>query len=235
MARPIYNYGVFSGGAVNQPTAGYDEYFLASNNTRQFSDNVSWIRGRHTMTFGITYLRKGEEDFDSVRYVAYGCAPAPGSYCGNGPQLFTANQGVGGDAFAEVLLGLPSVIHQRFDYTSGGPFAPEPNVIIPYYGGYFNDKVKVTQRLTVSYGLRYDLPIPVFATNNTCCGIYEPSTDTISIPGITPGLPERGDAASPIAGGARGIRPLLQLRCEPDIECSDRSSLWGSARRFCRQ
>jgi hypothetical protein len=213
----IYNYGVFSGGAVNQPTAGYDEYFLASNNTRQFSDNVSWIRGRHTMTFGITYLRKGEEDFDSVRYVAYGCAPAPGSYCGNGPQLFTANQGVGGDAFAEVLLGLPSVIHQRFDYTSGGPFAPEPNVIIPYYGGYFNDKVKVTQRLTVSYGLRYDLPIPVFATNNTCCGIYEPSTDTISIPGITPGLPEHYASApkhdfAPRLSVAMQLRPTLVVR-----------------------
>ncbi|HVO62752.1 MAG TPA: TonB-dependent receptor [Terriglobales bacterium] len=181
----IFNYGQL----FNQPTVGYDEYFLASNNSRQLSDNVNWIRGRHSMTFGFTYLRKGEKDFDNVRYVAFGCAPAPGSYCGNGPQIFTANQGVGGDAFADVLLGLPSVIHQRFNYTSGGPFAPEPNVIIPYYGAYFNDKLKVTQRLTISYGLRYELPIPIFATNNICCGIYEPSADTISIPGITPGLP----------------------------------------------
>jgi hypothetical protein len=213
----IYNYGTFSEGAVNQPTAGYDEYFLASNNTRQFSDNVSWIRGRHTMTFGFTYLRKGEEDFDSVRYVAYGCAPAPGSYCGNGPQLFTANQGTGGDAFAEVLLGLPSVIHQRFNYTSGGPFAPEPNVVVPYYGGYFNDKVKVTQRLTVSYGLRYELPIPIFATNKTCCGIYEPSTDTISIPGIATGLPEHYASApkhdfAPRLSVAMQLRPTLVAR-----------------------
>jgi len=182
----IFNYGQL----FNQPSVGYDEYFLASNNTRQFSDNVNWISGRHSMTFGFTYLRKGEEDFDSVRYVAYGCAPAPGAYCGNGPQLFTANQGVGGDAFAEVLLGLPSVIHQRFDYTAGGAFAPEPNVVVPYYGAYFNDKLKVTQKLTLTYGLRYELPIPIFATNNTCCGIYESSTDTISIPGITPGLPQ---------------------------------------------
>ena len=134
----IFNYGQL----FTQPTVGYDEYFLASNNSRQFSDNVNWIRGRHTMTFGFNYLRKGEEDFDSVRYVAYGCAPAPGAYCGNGPQLFTANQGVGGDAFAEVLLGLPSVIHQRFSYTSGGPFAPEPNVVIPYYGSLLQRQVE---------------------------------------------------------------------------------------------
>jgi hypothetical protein len=209
----IFNYGVL----FSQPTVGYDEYFLASNNTRQFSDNLIWIRGRHTFTFGFTYLRKGEEDFDSVRYVAYGCAPAPGAYCGNGPQLFTANQGAGGDAFAEVLLGLPSVIHQRFSYSSGGPFAPEINVVVPYYAGYFNDKMKVTQKLTASFGLRYELPIPIFATNSTCCGIYEPSTDTISIPGITPGLPQHYASApkhdfAPRLSLAWQVRPQLVLR-----------------------
>ena len=209
----IFNYGLL----FNQPTVGYDEYFLASNNTQQFSDSMNWIRGRHTMTFGFTYIRKGEEDFDSVRYVAYGCAPAVAAYCAAGPQLFTANQGVGGDAFAEVLLGLPSVIHQRFNYTSGGPFAPEPNVVIPYYGAYFNDKLKVTQRLTVSYGLRYELPIPVFATNNSCCALYEASTDTLSIPGITPGLPQHYASApkhdfAPRLSLAMQVKPTLVVR-----------------------
>src|SRR6202451_1854403 len=211
----IFNYGQL----FTQPTIGYDEYFLASNNTRQFSDNMNWIRGRHTFTFGFTYLRKGEEDFDSVRYVAYGCAPAPGAYCANGPQLFTANPGTGagGDAFAEVLLGLPSVIHQRFSYTQGGPFAPEPNVVIPYYAGYFNDKLKVTQKLTVSYGLRYELPIPIFATNNSCCGIYQPFTDTISIPGITPGLPQHYASApkhdfAPRLSLAWQVKPTFVVR-----------------------
>ena len=211
----IFNYGVL----FSQPTVGFDEYFLASNNSRQFSDNMNWIRGRHTFTFGFTYLRKGEEDFDSVRYVAYGCAPAPGAYCGNGPQLFTADPatGAGGDAFAEVLMGLPSAIHQRFEYTSGGPFAPEPNVAVPYYGAYFNDQLKLTQKLTVTYGLRYELPIPIFATNRTCCGIYEPATDTIAIPGITPGLPQHYASApkhdfAPRLSLAYQVQPTLVVR-----------------------
>ena len=55
----IYNYGPL----FNQPSVGYEEYFLASNNSRQFSDNVNWIRGRHSMTFGFNYLRKGGEGF----------------------------------------------------------------------------------------------------------------------------------------------------------------------------
>jgi hypothetical protein len=182
----IYNYGPL----FTQPSVGYEEYFLASNNSRQFSDNLLWIRGRHSMSFGFNYIRKAEKDFDNVRYVAFGCAPTPYAYCGGGPQIFTSNAGGGGDAFADVLLGLPSVIHQRFDYTSGGPFAPEPNAVSPYYGFYFNDTFKATQKLTVSYGLRYDLPIPIFATNKLCCAIYQPATDTLAIPGIDPGIPQ---------------------------------------------
>jgi hypothetical protein len=210
----IFNYGPL----FTQPTIGFDEYFLASNNSRQFSDNVNWIRGRHSMTFGFTYLRKGEEDFDNVRYLAYGCAPYPGSYCGGGPQLFTANSGGnGGDAFAEVLLGLPSAIHQRFAYTSGGAFAPEPNVYIPYYAGFFNDKMKVTDRLTASFGLRYELPIPIYAANKFCCALYQPSTDTLAIPGIAPGLPQHYASApkhdiAPRLSVAMQFRPTLVVR-----------------------
>ncbi len=209
----IYNYGQL----YTQPTVGFDEYFQDVNSSWQFSDNVNWIRGRHTMTFGFNYLRKGEKDFDNVRYVAFGCAPAPAAYCGNGPQLFTSNQGAGGDAFAEVLLGLPSVIHQRDDYTSGGPFAPRPNGIIPYYGAYFNDKLKVTPRLTVSYGLRYDLPFPIFATNSICCALYQPATDTLAIPGIASGLSQHYASApkhdfAPRLSLAMQLRPKLVVR-----------------------
>ena len=213
MSLDIFNYGP----QFSQPSIGFNEYFLASNNSRQFSDNVIWIRGHHTLTFGFNYLRKGEEDFDNVRYVSFGCAPFSGAYCGAGPQLFTSSQGAGGDAFAEVLLGLPTVIHQRYSYTSGGPFAPEPNVVIPYYAGYVNDKFKVTQRLTVSYGLRYELPLPIFATNNACCALYQPATDTLAIPGIAPDLSQHYAPApkhdfAPRLSLAMKVRPTLVVR-----------------------
>jgi hypothetical protein len=213
MGLNIFNYGPL----FTQPSVGFEEYFLASNNSRQFSDNANWIRGRHSMTFGFTYLRKAEADFDNVRYVAFGCAPAPNAYCLGGPQLFTSSQGVGGDAFAEVLLGLPSVIHQRYSYTSGGPFAPEPNSVVPYYGAYFNDKLRVTQRLTVSYGLRYEVPVPIYAVNNICCAIYQAATDTLAIPGIAPGVAKHYAPApkhdfAPRLSLAMQLRPTLVVR-----------------------
>jgi Carboxypeptidase regulatory-like domain len=187
----IYDYGPTNN---LYPTAGFDEYFLASNNSRQFSDNLTWIRGRHSMTFGFNYIRKSEEDFDNVRYVFFGCGETLDSYCANGVDLFSSStgtsNGIGGDGFADVLLGLPKVIHQRYSYTTGGPFAPEPNWVIPYYGTYINDKFQASKRLTVSFGLRYDLPIPIYATNNLCCAIYQAATDTAAIPGLAPGIPQ---------------------------------------------
>jgi hypothetical protein len=214
----IYDYGPTGN---FYPSAGFDEYFLASNNSRQFSDNVTWLHGRHNMTFGFNYIRKGEEDFDNVRYAFFGCAEAFNSYCANGVSLFTSStgtfNGVGGDGFADVLLGLPKVIHQRYSYTSGGPFAPEPNWVIPYYGAYFNDKFQPTKALTVSYGLRYDLPIPIFATNNLCCAIYQPATDTAAIPGIATGLSQHYISApkhnfAPRFSLAMQVRPTLVIR-----------------------
>ena len=62
------------------------------------------------------------------------------------------------------------MVHQRFNYTRGA-FAPQANYVIPYYGPYANDKVQLTKRLTVSFGLRYELPIPIYSTNNLCCAI----------------------------------------------------------------
>ena len=83
---------------------GFDEYFRAENDSLQFSDNLIAVHGRHTMTFGFNYLRKSD----------FGCT---GIYCGNGPDLFTSSGTdlglVGGDGFADLLLGLPK-------YESGG-------------------------------------------------------------------------------------------------------------------
>ncbi len=114
---------------------GFDEYFRAENDSLQFSDNLIAVHGRHTMTFGFNYLRKSEFDFDNVRYVDFGCT---GIYCGNGPDLFTSSGTdlglVGGDGFADLLLALPKVVHQRFNYTSGGRSHHKRTMLFPTTG-----------------------------------------------------------------------------------------------------
>ena len=211
----INGYGQSGNG---QPTMGFDEYFRAENDSLQFSDNAIWVHGRHSLTFGFNYLRKSEFDFDNVRYVDFGCT---GIYCGNGPDFFTASGTdlgqVGGDGFADLLLGLPKVIHQRFNYSSGGAFAPQANYVIPYYGAFANDKMQVSKRLTLSFGLRYELPIPIYSSNNLCCAIYQPASDTAAMPGIAPGLSQRFIPVpkrdfAPRFSLAMQVRPKLVVR-----------------------
>jgi len=107
-------------------------------------DNLNWTRGRHAMKFG-TELRF--EQFTLLE-------PAAGrGYWGFGND-FTDNPGTltvgtGGDAFATFLLGIPD---------SGG-ITSVNNVDYrrQIYAIYALDDFKVTPRLTLNLGLRYEM------------------------------------------------------------------------------
>ncbi|MFY9644307.1 MAG: hypothetical protein WAK29_03965, partial [Terriglobales bacterium] len=166
----------------NYATPGIQQDFLASNRTFQFSDNLNWVRGRHTMTFGIDFYRKGEYDWDFGRNVYYGSFSSGG---------YDQNY-AGGDSMADMIMGLPSYIHQLDNVVGGDATAPELNVRFPQWGMYGNDKIKVTQKLTLSLGLRYDLSIPVYDPNKYCCAVYQPDANggVMAVPGVAPGLPQ---------------------------------------------
>jgi len=183
LAMDVYNYA----------SPGFNEVFRAENQTFQISDNVSWVHHRHTITAGLNYFRKGEFDWDFIRLVTFG----EGSYNDGFPrQEFSSggyNEGyAGGDGAADLVMGLPQVIHQRYNFGSGDPLAPELNVVFPYWGMYVNDKFQVSPKLTLSYGVRYDLNIPLYARNNLCCAVYSPTSDggVLKLPGIAPGVPQ---------------------------------------------
>ena len=64
--------------------------------TIQFADNLTWIKGRHTMKFGLDVRRVAYQDLES-----FGGADDFGA--------FTFDQGIfTGNAFANLLLGLPT-------------------------------------------------------------------------------------------------------------------------------
>jgi len=64
-------------------------------------------------------------------------------------RLFTSNNGVGGHELASVLLGAPasgSVPFNRGEY----------EWFTTYYGGYLQDDWRISQRLTVNFGVRFE-------------------------------------------------------------------------------
>ena len=189
------NRGVLAVNIYGYTSPGFNEIFKNEATSLQFSDNLTWTRGRHHMTFGVNYFKKGEQDFDFVRSVSYGGVFNVTDYS-QPKQAFTqagtADDSVGGDGYADVVLGLPRVIHQRFNLTSGGPDAPLLNVFFPYWGAYVNDKVQVTRNLTLSAGVRWDLNEPIYAENNLCCALVDRSYPgwQLQIPGLAPGVPQ---------------------------------------------
>jgi hypothetical protein len=107
-------------------------------------DNLNWRRGRHAFKFG------GEVRFEEFTLFE----PAePRGYWTFGSDFTdnpgTATGGTGGDAFATFLLGIPD----------GGNISDINNVVYhrQIYAVYALDDFKVTPRLTLNLGLRYEL------------------------------------------------------------------------------
>jgi len=188
---PGLTHGVLAMDVYNYASPGFNEVFRAENQTFQISDNVDWAKGRHTIAGGLNYFRKGEYDWDFIRFVTFG----EGSYNDGFPRQEFSSGGYnqnydGGDGMADLVMGLPQVIHQRYNFVGGDSTAPELNVVFPYWGMYVNDKFQVSPKLTISAGLRYDLNIPLYARNNLCCAIYSPTNDggILKLPGIAAGV-----------------------------------------------
>ena len=164
-------------------TPGAGEVFRAENESYQFSDNLDWVRGRHTLTAGFNYFRKSEIDWDISRNVSFGGFSASGSDLGH----------QGGDGMADLLMGLPSNMWVRYTINGGTPTSPDYNIIFPSWGFYANDKFRLSPKLTVSAGLRYELSIPDYTPDPKtapCCAIYTATADggVLKYPGIAPGL-----------------------------------------------
>ncbi len=107
----------------------------------QINDNFSNLHGRHTMNFGGEYWR--------LSTFADSANAARGLFNFNG-QFTSRTPGQGtGNAVADLLLGLTS--SASITTRQLGTF------LVDYYGGYFNDSWKISPKLTVNLGLRYEL------------------------------------------------------------------------------
>ncbi len=116
------------------------------------SDSFTWIRGSHTLKFGLLYEKSGQNDNDEINVSA--CPTCTNNQ--NGQFLFTdtrSSQPNTGVAAANAALGLfdtYSELGQRA-YTLFRGFMWE---------AFAQDSWKVTQKLHLDYGLRYTVNVP---------------------------------------------------------------------------
>ena len=148
---------------------GWDSDNVHNQNltSENLEDNVTWTHGRHTVQFG----GRGRMEQNNVRenQQAQGSHNWGPSYTTNwspsafGPAVDT------GSGFAELLLGLPNYLSNQ--YNRGYFYFRQTDE-----GLYFNDKLKVTPRLTLNLGLRWDHWTPYSEARNRLVVPYNPET-----------------------------------------------------------
>lgn len=138
-------------------------------NTYEFVDNVTYTVGQHTLKFGEDYRRRQITEYQTNQ--------------GNGRFNFSPNftnlpsNSSGGDSMASFLLGLPTVIQQDFMLAYPGLRGREN-------GLYAADDWRVTSRLTLNLGLRWEYFSPYSEVANRIAN-FNPTTASMMIAGTT--------------------------------------------------
>ena len=129
--------------------------FSASNmpevvpqNTWQVNDTVSYVRGAHSLRFGFSVIHNGFGFFQLG--APSGSLSFTGTYTNN-----PASSSGTGAGYADLMLGLP-VSSTKSLLGSGVPYN-----VYTEYGGFVQDQWRVSAKLTVNVGLRWDLFTPV--------------------------------------------------------------------------
>ncbi len=150
--RPSMNF------SHDYPGSGGTIYRMEGHNNFDWQDNLSWTHGRHNFKMGIRIGRYGLNERPRVfNDPSLPCWDCPGTY--NFSNLGTGlpnspNPSQSGNAWASFLLGFVDR-GQASNYPGRGWRHH-------YYALFFQDDYKVTARLTVNYGLRWELNKPFY-------------------------------------------------------------------------
>jgi hypothetical protein len=136
--------------------------YANDNNTLQFVDNFSWVHGKHTLRFGGEFRRE--------HYNQVGNQFARGQFTFQPNATQNPATKSGGDTFADFLLGdlyqseaAVSIASARFVRNSEA--------------FYIDDTWKISPRLTLALGLRYELTPPFYDTTRNVFSVYIPYED----------------------------------------------------------
>jgi hypothetical protein len=124
------------------------------NGTLQFTENLTKIHGSHTFKAGFEYQR--------IRLAVLQPAWSRGRFSFDGVYTEVPNTGGGSTGLAQALLTpIPSTVAGGFDNVGGADSILGTNIYYAntgrsYYGSYFEDDWRVSHKLTVNLGLRWE-------------------------------------------------------------------------------
>ncbi|MGC2163919.1 MAG: carboxypeptidase-like regulatory domain-containing protein [Silvibacterium sp.] len=161
-ASPVSGFpGIGFGGIASPVPFGEGGFYNANYAIHylSFYNNWLWTKGRHSINIGGQGL--------AMTYGNGGCTGCVGSFNFSGntttnnisgdPSSFVPNP-YAGSPFASYLLG-------QVD-TASNSYTPPQARVWSQYAPYIQDNIKVTPKLTVNAGLRWDIQVPYHVNNN---------------------------------------------------------------------
>ena len=159
-AFPTFN---FSAGTGFTPI-GRDKTGVTQSKTTQFTDNLSWTRGKHTFKMGLDARRVRYYDLESFAPVFnsddFGDFIFQGTFTGN--------------AFGDFLEGAPTSLFFAVSSPDVGGTAWQ-------YGVYGQDEYQINNRLTLNYGLRWQV-LPGFHEDGGNLANFDQRNNSIIVP-----------------------------------------------------
>jgi hypothetical protein len=144
----IFSFGTWGPGsmpmffAMGQPSGFDGGAFGAYKRVPSISDDLAWVKGTHIVKAGVYWERAGNQQTDAA-WQGNEAFPQ-GSYEFENYAYYTS-----GNPMADILLGHPDTFNQYSD-------APTFNMWYTEFAPYVQDQWKVTPRITLNYGLRFD-------------------------------------------------------------------------------
>jgi hypothetical protein len=164
-AFPFINFG----SAVDYgPSLSGEAHAVQGEQSMIFTDTLSWVKGKHSLRFG--------GDFRKYQYNGNVLHREHGSFTfGIGETALpdSPNRALTGNSTASFLLGAVDSATSLFATTTLGYRAP-------FYALFVQDDYKVTRRLTLNLGLRYEVPVAMSEVANRL-SLFDP---TLPNPGV---------------------------------------------------
>jgi hypothetical protein len=160
------------------------------DNLWNLSDSVSWTRGAHTIKTGFDWIHF-QLNYQQTEL-------ARGSYTYTGAFTSAAGTpGATGDALADFLLGFP----QDTSRDEGNTLA---YLRQNSFGGFVQDDWRITPRLTLNLGLRYEYVTPYTETRSNLLNL-------VYAPGPNPPPPQLQRESQAVSADNRNIAPRVGL------------------------
>ncbi len=174
---PAFQFNTFSN--LGNPNTGNP--FVFRDNQYVGNANMSWVKGRHQVRFGIEYNHTQLNHFQP-QGGSFQTARGSFRFTGAATEVSGQPSAAQYNSFADFLLGLPDEVGKATQNLN-------PNALRwTQWGWYARDQYQVTSRFTVNYGLRWEY-YPMAYSDIGGARVLDTSTMNVLVGGGSSGIP----------------------------------------------